>query len=653
VDLPSEILVQIFNLAADDDLIFQYGLQTSFFVQAWWKTFHGDWQLRSPREALNYIQKRSYFTKKAIVSTCRKWRGVGSESLFRYLFFDHPSKLLALCRVLQSKSAASTTISSSLGWWTRRIHLANRDYCGRITMSDLENALVLVMKHCPNLEIFIVDSPLGNSFGPVADALAHHTAKSLRTVHWQVLSDADAVAKIIWALDSLPCVVAAHIHFTFLSSEDDDDAGSDFGSVRLGSAANLHLNLRCLQQLSLKGQFQEFLEQAKGWSLRSLQSLSFDYGSRLQELPDIITFLQKHGTSLRYLDINCIPMLDVSKILDACPNLNTFAFNPDWRIMPNDGVASELVRVPHFNITAIGLHGLYYAFGVGHGAAHAQGAPITAQIIRKSNDMNVAALNKLNFPKLECVRILSSVVLKDLERENGPSGDGIQRYDDWWNTLSRAGIRLEDCTGAPLGTLPQDDDDGTTSEDGEEETQGERVTDSDSDSDTDDAAYQSAEETFSNDDDDDEEEEEVENELDPGKKHVTELHRLLEECRIMEQTREELPYSSMMKMAPGASVYTGEMDYGTIYQNLTGSHNTSTTSSRPSDPYSAVESGALDSKPSFNPASRGHVVRRPRHVVRLVVMPQNHDVLPHNTLLHHGEPLLNSITRLRNPTLEL
>jgi len=63
-DLPDEILVQIFHLAADDDLIFQYGLQTSFSVHAWYRAFHGGWQLRSPREAFNYIQKRSYFTKK-------------------------------------------------------------------------------------------------------------------------------------------------------------------------------------------------------------------------------------------------------------------------------------------------------------------------------------------------------------------------------------------------------------------------------------------------------------------------------------------------------------------------------------------------------------------------------------------------------------
>jgi hypothetical protein len=442
-------------------------------------------------------------------------------------------------------------------------------------MLDLQKALLLVMKHSPNLEIFVVDWPMGSTFGPVADALAHHAARSLRTIHWQIPSDSDTLAKVIWALDSLPYIVAAHIHFTpILDDSEDDDARSDFGSVRLGMASNVQLNLRYLQQLSLKGNFQELLEQATGWSLRALRSVSFDYGNRREELPNILAFVQQHGTTLRFLDIKCIPMLDVSKILDACPNLNTFAFNPDWRIMPNDGITSELVRVPHFNITTIGLHGLYYAFGVGHGAAHAHGAPITAQIIQKSNDMNVAALNKLNFPKLECVRVLSPVVLRDLEQADGPSEDGARRYDKWWNMLSQAGIRLEDCTGAPLGTLPQVDSGfgyGDEEESGDEEWEADAYdSDSDSGSDTDDdAAYQSAEETFTRNDGEDDEIE-VENELDPGKKHATELRRLLDECRMMDQTREAMPYTSMMGVTPGASVYSGELDYGTIYQSMTG-----------------------------------------------------------------------------------
>ena len=64
MDLPAEIWAQIFNLAADDDLIFQYGLQTSFSVHAWWKAFHGDWLLRSPMEASQLHPKTQLFHQK-------------------------------------------------------------------------------------------------------------------------------------------------------------------------------------------------------------------------------------------------------------------------------------------------------------------------------------------------------------------------------------------------------------------------------------------------------------------------------------------------------------------------------------------------------------------------------------------------------------
>lgn len=65
LDLPSEIWTQIFDLAADEDLIFQYGLPTSMAESAWFKSVIEEWALRTPQEALNLIQRRSYSTKKA------------------------------------------------------------------------------------------------------------------------------------------------------------------------------------------------------------------------------------------------------------------------------------------------------------------------------------------------------------------------------------------------------------------------------------------------------------------------------------------------------------------------------------------------------------------------------------------------------------
>ena len=386
-------------------------------------------------------------------------------------------------------------------------------------MSDMENALISIIRHCPNLEIFVVEWPMGASFGPIADALATYVCKTLRTVHWNV--PYETLSKVIWALDSLPYILSAHIEFEPPASESQED-------VHLGAASDLHLTLPNLQQLTLKGYFQEFLEQAIGWSIPSLKSLSFDFGNSRTDQPDVITFLTHHGSELIFLDLYCIPPLDVPKVLDLCPLLTTFNFNADWRFPLDDTESTDLtpsttppssstiVHSPHANITSIGLHGLMYAFDVGFAATYSSIQPLRSHIIRRTNDLNVSALTKLNFPKLQRVRALNQTMLLDLNKVNGPGKEegGWERWERWWAMCVGMGVRLEDCTGALLGTLPADEEEEDEGEGGDNEEEEEK-----------------------------EDEGEFEFEIPPmpreGGDRVNELRQLLEECRIMAEERED------------------------------------------------------------------------------------------------------------------
>ena len=65
LDLPAEVLTQIFSLASDEDLLFQYALPTSLANSSWFKHISGEWALRTPQEAGNLLMRRSYKTKKA------------------------------------------------------------------------------------------------------------------------------------------------------------------------------------------------------------------------------------------------------------------------------------------------------------------------------------------------------------------------------------------------------------------------------------------------------------------------------------------------------------------------------------------------------------------------------------------------------------
>ncbi|EIW77427.1 hypothetical protein CONPUDRAFT_168355 [Coniophora puteana RWD-64-598 SS2] len=486
--IPPELWSHIFDIAADEDVIFFPGLPTKMSQSSWYKHVAGRWKLRTPQDAINIIQRRSYFTKKSIIRTCKSWHRLGVEFLVRCLFFDNPRKLSNLRSILAR--------DPKLGWWTRRLHVtrfsAGAGRGGSASgMDAFEEPLIDIIARCPNIEIFVVDLPMSHSFGPIADTLGNFCHK-LRTVHWHV--PLAQLPKVIWALESLPQLISVHLDFdgseilALTRANNGQSRGRSGESsparsmlspgnelVPLGAAQDIGLTLPSLQQLSLSGHCQAFLEQAAGWSLPMLRSFSFDFKLHSEDVPDVTVFLQAHGSDLLFLDLNCIPSLDVRTILDLCPQLHTFGFNPDWKISsnPNPTVDDEedeeddedddptlpaaLTRRPHPNITNIGLHGLMYAFGVGVAAAFASRDPLGSMLTQRANDRNFSALTKANFPKLQLIRVLSTSVLEDLERADGPGErGGYERWEKWWDKCSRMGVKLEDCTGAPLGTLPQD-----------------------------------------------------------------------------------------------------------------------------------------------------------------------------------------------------
>ncbi len=318
----------------------------------------------------------------------------------------------------------------------------------------------------------MVERPLGESFGPVMDALAHDTSRRLRTIHLNI--PGEGVAKILWALVSLPHIAAACIVV-------DTDASPVEEIVRPGSAAeNQPGAARHLQQVSLRGYVGTLLGQLGGLRLPSLRSFSIDSSTGAQ---DPVEFLARHGSNLALLDLNLKNPADVPLILDLCPNLHTFTFNADWRIPSRNSLSSHIVNQPHQHITTVGLHGLSYAFGVG--TRYLQSTTVhhslEANYAARCNDLNFAALDICNFPKLHRIRAVNRCMLEDLNTSNGPSMEsgGYGRWSRWRSMCERYGIRLEDCTGQLLGTLPQNNDGGEGS-DGES---GDSVEGSDEDGD--------------------------------------------------------------------------------------------------------------------------------------------------------------------------
>ncbi|KAL4068493.1 hypothetical protein V8B97DRAFT_833745 [Scleroderma yunnanense] len=506
--LPPELWSYIFDLAADEDVIFYPGLPTNMAQSTWSRAVFGEWKVRTAQDTINIIQRRSYATKKAIIRTCQRWRQLGTEFLVRCLFFDNPTKLRDLRSILDR--------DTSLGWWVRRMHITHFLSERGGTMDDFEEPLLAILRQTPNLEIFVIDWPMSTAFGAVADTLAL-SCLNLRTAHWHIPSE--LLSKVIWALESLTNLVSVHLTF--------DESVKESDTITLGSAESVKLSLPNLQQLFLKGFCQDFMEQASGWTLPMLRSFSFDFGPNRHDLPDVIGFLVQHGDTLLFLDLNCVPALDVRTILDLCPLLTTFCFNLDWKILPaiadipnvnpahddGDDIAPvSLTNRPHNYIQHIGLHGCLQAFGVGL-AAYISTDPLSTHLVQRNNDTNFRALSRNSFPKLERVRLLSPLLLQYLNDANGPrEGECFRRWERWWDTCDNDGVRLEDCSGGLLGNLPQDPAGEERDEEGGED---------------DDGFY-------------------TEEEEDPTQRRVSnlaELRELLEECRRMsEEGQQEPPF---------------------------------------------------------------------------------------------------------------
>lgn len=458
-DLPHELLREIFDIAIGPDAIERVSLIGCMEESSWSDMLIGGWMLVEPRESLLLKQRRSYALKKVrythsqsaslksyrapsqtIMLTCKAWSRVGVEFMYRSFLLCDPHRLRKLCEILDG--------NSKIGRWTRSIciYKDTRRGTGDITFSNMGDSLVSIVRHCSHLRVFIIDPPIGNRvFPPLADSLRTY-CPLLMSVQWQ--PPYDSQGKVMPALRTLRSLVSLEI--VLLCPLPDRESDGTLTGLR-GSD---DISFPHLRELSLRGSIQDFLEQLPSWHLPSLSHLTLDFGLSRFDFPDIVEVLGTHGHQLKCLDVNSVPPLDVPHMLSTCPNLDTFCFNLDWQL---DGFLNE---VPHQHIRNIGLHGLKHAFGVGYAGVVAGVNPFDAVILRRRNDNNFAALVKVNFPLLAVVRVLDPMLLRALNKEDGPApGVCYDRWERWWEQCARQRVRLEDCTGNDLGNLPEREDD--------------------------------------------------------------------------------------------------------------------------------------------------------------------------------------------------
>ncbi|KAK1227084.1 hypothetical protein PQX77_009917 [Marasmius sp. AFHP31] len=558
--LPDELWIQIFEMALEEDILLQPVLPTSGSEYAWYiddSKKEKEWALRSPQEALALVQKENWDTKRALWMSCRRFNNLVSPYLYRCLTFDNPALIPRFNRSLnltvnEDEKGKQKKEETILSRFTKRIFVQH----AKLQNDTLVESLSLLLSHTSGLQSLIIDShssfslfPAPSAFASLAQAITSTPIrKTLHTLHLHAVPY-ESLSHFILTLDSVRRnLVVAHVHISPPKGEED---------VKVGSMGGAQIALDKLRQLSLSGRFGALMDQmiCGAWDVPELKALSVDVGSGRVEMPDLVGFLcggtfgtaggesvggisagegdnvwKGVGEKLWFLDIQASalqPELNIAKILDTCTQLRTFGFNADWRFpgpgnhLPGQNQQQEqgqaqitLPGAPHHNIHTVLLHGLSYAFNSGLNA-QGGGGGFMAHFIRRSNDMNFAALAKEQFPSLKRIRVANERVLKELERNGGPSsgsdvaeaaagtnandggggwatvfsqatavlnhsssvnpygaGGGMHRWERWYDRCAALGIRLEDCTGGTLGELPPpigDEESGSEDEDEDEE----------------------------------------------------------------------------------------------------------------------------------------------------------------------------------------
>lgn len=307
--------------------------------------------------------------------------------------------------------------------------------------AETSEILSSMVNSCRGLELLFIDLPLMRSFPEVADSLCTHLPRRLQTLCLH--TSLDQLRSILIVLDTLSASLL-HIYIEI--------RGPDVDEVKLGMMSGIVITFPRLRQLLLYGRISDLVEEASSWEFPSLEILTLNCLYFKEAIPDVEELLRNNGSQLTHLDVDAMSTVDLPSLAQLCPRLESLSFNGDWHF------SGSPLRFPHPNITFVGLHGLRHAFGVGWVPGV---SPHLQHSQQHHNDNNMRALSRTKFPKLDRVRVLDNTLLQDLEAANGPSKDCYRRYEWWWDHCIGQGFRLEDCTGADLGTLPdieQDDE---------------------------------------------------------------------------------------------------------------------------------------------------------------------------------------------------
>ncbi|KLO17118.1 hypothetical protein SCHPADRAFT_994587 [Schizopora paradoxa] len=386
--------------------------------------------------------KSSMVSKLAIILTCKRWYGLAIELMYRTIVVGKKISLALLMETLETYSERGKSIRGIFLYHNPRFGLCD------VKPDDIDGLLVRLLHLSPNLRALDFEpyEDIGVAFLQNPELLnAIQSLTALKFVSLYIAFETKVPMGV--AFSKMPGLLSARLENSSSSTDKYVDADE----------TSPHIYIQALEELALSRPSIHTLNYMATWAMPNLKALELDLGFS-ESVDDVNAFLRVYGGGLQILSLDAFcdstTTVDILSILSMCPSLTTFTFNLDWTF-----------RVPlspfsHPNLTRIGFNtqGSLFVFAEPDlsNPFWNHERPLSPAAIE-----NLSNLDRVHFPRLSTIRVLSAQPLRQYIRQGGMSGLDSSKSAAWISLSQRCsseGICIEDAAGNDFGKKPFGDE---------------------------------------------------------------------------------------------------------------------------------------------------------------------------------------------------
>jgi len=303
--------------------------------------------------------------------------------------------------------------------------------------------IVSLLHFLPNLRILMLDSFHDSGVAMTSGSLLLNAVKGLKWLK--------QLSLLFYPFKTMLNVSHLTSNMPYLLSL---DISHSVAPIDPGDAPDRDVVISSLQNMSIFAFNDVFSDYMKDWTLPSLRRLNilFGFGSNDRGLAAMLQS-SSIASTLQTLDLfgweDVQITINVSTVLELLPSLEELAFVIEWNIQG---------PIAHKRLNRIGIYGGGILFAFRRDTMPPPPRWLSPKRYTAHNVvLTISKLNKINFPQLTTVRLLSLDEVHYFLARGGTDALDEEKsatWLEWREQTTRDGIRVEDCTGNEFGTWP-------------------------------------------------------------------------------------------------------------------------------------------------------------------------------------------------------